>query len=153
MRATSDRTTPNTFGARFVRRLLADTGPLVALANRRERKHAEALGFFREFEGALVTTLPVITEACALLPRHQATLFLRSVAQSNFTLVHIPEQELPEIAALMYKYADRPMDFADASLIWLGDALGITDIATLDGGFHIYRTARGKALRNRFPAA
>lgn len=135
-----------------MRRLLADTGPLVALTNKRERRHADAAAFFRLFDGALVTTLAVLTEVCALLPRHQATLFLRSIEQSNFTLVHIPEQELPAIASLMDKYADRPMDLADASLIWLGDALGITDIATLDGGFHIYRTARGKALRNRFPS-
>jgi predicted nucleic acid-binding protein len=42
------------------------------------------------------------------------------------------------------------MDFADASLVWLSAASGIRDIATLDSGFHSYRTARGKALRNRF---
>ena len=136
-----------------MRRLLADTGPLVALANRRERRHADAAEFFRRFDGALVTTLAVLTEVCALLPRHRAALFLRSVERSNFTLVHVPEQELPSIAALMEKYSDRPMDFADASLIWLGDALDIADIATLDGGFHIYRTVRGKPLRNRFPSS
>ena len=85
-----------------------------------------------------------------MLPRHRTTVFLRSVARSNFTLVHVPEQELPALVALMDKYADRPMDFADATLIWLADATSITDIVTLDSGFHIYRTRRGKAFRNRF---
>ncbi len=66
--------------------------------------------------------------------------------------MHVPEQELPALAALMEKYADRPMDFADASLLWLADALGIPDVATLDSGFHVYRTKRGRALRNRFSA-
>ncbi len=133
-----------------MRKLLVDTGPLVALANKRERRHADAAAFFGRYDGALVTTLAVLTEVCALLPRHLASVFLRSVERSDFTLVHVPEPELPALAALMDKYADRPMDFADASLIWLADALGIADIATLDGDFHIYRTRRGKALRNRF---
>ncbi len=135
-----------------MRRLLVDTGPLVALANRAERQHSTAVAFFERFDGALITTVAVIGEVCALLPRHRAPLFLRGVATSNFALVHVPEQELPALAALMEKYADRPMDFADASLLWLADALGIPDVATLDSGFHVYRTKRGRALRNRFSA-
>jgi hypothetical protein len=120
------------------------------LANARERRHAEAVRFFSGFDGALITTVAVVTEVCALLPRHRATVFLRSVERSNFTLVHVPEQELPALAALMDKYSDRPMDFADASLVWLAEASGITEIATMDSGFHIYHLRRGKALRNRF---
>ncbi len=135
-----------------MRRLLVDTGPLVALANKAERQHSTAVAFFERFDGALITTVAVIGEVCALLPRHRATLFLRGVATSNFALVHVPEQELPALGALMEKYADRPMDFADASLLWLADALGIADVATLDSGFHVYRTHRGRALRNRFSA-
>ena len=50
----------------------------------------------------------------------------------------------------MEKYVDRPMDFADASLLWVADELGVADIATLDSAFHIYRTRRGRRLRNRF---
>lgn len=133
-----------------MRRLLVDTGPLVALANARERRHAEAAEFFSRFDGALITTVAVVTEVCALLPRHLGSKFLRSVKGSLFALVHVPEQELPALAALMDKYADRPMDFSDASLLWLSEASGIRDIATLDSGFDFYRTARGRALRNRF---
>ena len=77
--------------------------------------------------------------------------FLRSVGQSDFTLVHVPELELPTLSAMMEKYLDRPMDFADASLLWVADELGVGDIATLDSAFHIYRTRRGRRLRNRFP--
>jgi hypothetical protein len=134
-----------------VRRLIVDTGPLVALANEAERQHQPAVEFFDRFDGALLTTVAIVTEVCALLPRRKSHLFLRSIAQSNFALVHVPEQELSALAALMEKYSDRPMDFADASLLWLADALGLADVATLDSGFHIYRTRRGRALRNRFP--
>jgi hypothetical protein len=42
------------------------------------------------------------------------------------------------------------MDLADASLIWLAETRGVLDILTLDRrDFGIYRTTRGKALRNR----
>jgi len=49
----------------------------------------------------------------------------------------------------MGKYTDLPMDLADASLVWLAEHLGVLDIITLDRrDFGIYRTARGKSLRN-----
>lgn len=134
-----------------MRKLLVDTGPLVALANKRDKRHVDASGFFSRYDGALLTTVAVVTEVCALLPRHHATVFLHTIERSNFVLVHVPESELPLLAALMVKYVDRPMDFADASLIWLSDASGITEIATMDSGCHVYRTKRGRALRNRFP--
>lgn len=133
-----------------MRRLLVDTGPLVALANQAERHHRTAVEFFERFDGALISTLAIVSEVCWLLPRHRVMAFLRSVGQSNFTLVHVSELALPALSALMEKYVDRPMDFADASLLWVADELGVADIATLDSAFHIYRTRRGRRLRNRF---
>ena len=51
-------------------------------------------------------------------------------------------------AELMKKYADTPMDFADATLILLGEEIGVTDILTLDRrGFSTYRTSKGKRFR------
>ena len=51
-------------------------------------------------------------------------------------------------ANLKATYADTPMDFADATLVQLADAVGVIDILTLDRrGFSTYRTAKGKAFR------
>ena len=133
-----------------MRRLLVDTGPLVALANARDRRHREAAEFFKGYDGALATTLAIVTEVCALLPVHLAPKFLLGVEGSRFAVAHVPDQDLPALARLMEKYADRPMDFADATLLWLSEASGIREIATFDSGFHIYRTPRGRALRVRF---
>jgi predicted nucleic acid-binding protein len=48
----------------------------------------------------------------------------------------------------MRKYADTPMDFADATLVLLADATGILEILTLDRrGFSTYRTSKGKRFR------
>jgi predicted nucleic acid-binding protein len=53
----------------------------------------------------------------------------------------------------MDKYADLPMDLADASLIWVADTFGVLDILTLDRrDFGVYRTERGRALRNALDA-
>ena len=59
--------------------------------------------------------------------------------------------DFPGLARMMRKYADRPMDLAYASLVWLANQTGITDIITIDrADFAIYRTAKRKAFRNVF---
>jgi hypothetical protein len=51
----------------------------------------------------------------------------------------------------MKKYADLPMDFADATLVLLADELGTGDILTLDQrGFRTYRF-RGSRRFNLVP--
>jgi uncharacterized protein len=48
----------------------------------------------------------------------------------------------------MGRYANVPMDFADATLVLLAETLGAHDVLTLDRrGFATYRTRRGRALR------
>ena len=48
----------------------------------------------------------------------------------------------------MEKYADTPMDFADATLVLLAEALGQSEILTLDRrGFSVFRTRRGRPFR------
>ena len=47
----------------------------------------------------------------------------------------------------MQKYADTPMDFADATLVLLAEALDLRDVLTLDRrGFSTYRTRRRRSL-------
>ena len=54
---------------------------------------------------------------------------------------------------MMRKYAERPMDLADASLVWLANRSGVTDIIAIDrADFAVHRTANRKALRNLFVA-
>ncbi len=52
---------------------------------------------------------------------------------------------------MMRKYADRPMDLADASLVWLANASEVTNIITIDrADFAVYRTAKRQAFKNIF---
>ena len=47
----------------------------------------------------------------------------------------------------MRKYADRPMDFADASLMWAAEETGAREILTTDRDFEIYRTRTQERLQ------
>jgi uncharacterized protein len=58
-------------------------------------------------------------------------------------------QEVHDIAALMEKYQDLPMDVADATLVWLAGRTGIMHVITPDStDFSIYRLPGGKRLVN-----
>ena len=58
------------------------------------------------------------------------------------------EWELHEAVALMEKYADTPMDFADATLVLLAEDLDVDEILTLDRrGFSVFRIARRRPFR------
>ena len=139
--------------------VLADSGPLAALYNRRDKHHQRALDFFR-VQGAnlrMLTTWEVVSEVMYFLD-------FSAAAQSDFlqwlhaghvkglvTIGALEPADLPRLAALIRKYADRPMDLADASLVWLAEKTGVTDIIAIDrADFAMYRTSKRKSFKNRF---
>ena len=64
------------------------------------------------------------------------------------TLLPLSDRDLPEIEALMRKYHDRPMDYADATLVHLAQRESFSTIFTIDhDDFETYRLAGGKRLR------
>lgn len=52
----------------------------------------------------------------------------------------------PRLRQLLRKYADRPMDLADASLVWAAEHTGIERLLTIDSDFSIFRLANGRRL-------
>ena len=62
-------------------------------------------------------------------------------------LVRARDKHHARIAELMRKYADRPMDFADASLMWAAEETGAREILTTDRDFEIYRTRTQERLQ------
>jgi predicted nucleic acid-binding protein len=128
---------------------LVDAGPLIALGDQRDDRHALSLRFFRDFDGPLHTTWPVLTEVSHMLSNQAAVRFLRTVLLGNIEVHDVPQSVLGKIADTMEKYADLPMDLADASLVWLADETGIRDIATFDEkDFAVYRLSGGKRFNN-----
>jgi len=134
-----------------VKRCLIDTGPCVAYLDRRDPRHAQVAAELDAFKGQLITTPAVVTEVMHFLstvPEGPAA-FAEFLALAGVQLGALDSvDDVAGAARLMADYADTPMDFADATLVRLADASGVTDILTLDRrGFSAYRTAKGKRFR------
>ncbi|MFI5337050.1 MAG: type II toxin-antitoxin system VapC family toxin [Opitutales bacterium] len=127
---------------------LLDTGPLIAALNRRDPYHQRCAAALASHTGDLLTTGAVVTEAMHFLggePNGAETLagFLAD-AQVGIRDC-FGADDLQAAARLMKKYADTPMDFADATLVLLAEESGCNQILTLDErGFRAYRY-RGKS--------
>ncbi|HFE66868.1 MAG TPA: PIN domain-containing protein [Chloroflexi bacterium] len=124
-----------------MRKILIDSGPLIALFDRDDKYHAASAQFIKANRAELVTTLASLTDTLHLLDFNwNAQMdFLDWVSAGAVTLEPITAVDLPRIRELMNKYADLPMDFADACLVFLGEKLNISEIATIDRDFDVYR--------------
>jgi predicted nucleic acid-binding protein len=130
--------------------VIVDSGAWLALANPRDRFHKSVKRVIGSLQEPLVTTLPVLTEVSHLLLARLGTeallRFIASWEQGAFDVFGVTGEHAPRIAALMKKYADLPMDLADASLVVLAEALGEGRIISTDRrDFHAYR------WKNRHP--
>jgi predicted nucleic acid-binding protein len=134
-----------------VKTWLLDTGPLVAYLDACDPEHGKVVSCLDEFAGQLATTSAVITEAMHFVSAGQggARLLAEFIAATRAEVYDFCRPpELLESALLMEKYADTPMDFADATLVLLAEALDVRDILTLDcRGFSTYRTRQRRGLR------
>jgi hypothetical protein len=126
--------------------VLVDTGPLVALFDPSDADHERckrALAQVRRQRR--VTSLAVLTEAVYLLsfsPRAQRAV-LAFVAAGAVEIAEFGPAYVSRAAALMQRYEDLPMDFADATLVVLAEALQTTAVFTLDRrDFSVYRISR-----------
>ncbi len=122
--------------------LLLDTGGLVTLLDRSQRDHAAFVEFFERWQGAVVSTEAVLTEASHLLGRVPGgrRVCLDFVLAGGVTLIPSSRATLEGCRALVERYADVPMDFADATLVVLAEDLGTNLILTTDRkDFSIYR--------------
>jgi uncharacterized protein len=133
--------------------VIADTGFWVALTNRSDRHHPRALEVLGSLERRLVSTWPVLTETCHLLMRYGGpgvqARFVEQWAQGHFDVFDLPGSKVARIETLMRKYADLPMDLADASLVVLAEELGSGDILSTDRrDFGSYRWKNREPFRN-----
>lgn len=131
-----------------MRPLLVDIGPLVAILDAGDASHRRCLEFLTKERWRLVTTWPVVTEALHLLRASLAAqkTLLAMVESSAVEVTDILDR-VDRMAALMTKYRDVPMDFADASQVAVAEREGLNTIFTLDDDFRAYRLGGRRAFR------
>lgn len=124
--------------------ILTDTGFFVALGNRNDKFHAQAKQQLLRLKEPLITTDPVIVETAYLLlercGQKAQFQFLNQLAQGSIEIFQLENHHLKRMLELMMKYAELPMDLADASLVVLAEEMNENRILTTDfRDFSVYR--------------
>jgi hypothetical protein len=132
--------------------IVVDSGPLIALFDKDDTFHVQAVEFIRKLTSEIITNYAVVTEVTHLLDFNVSCQrdFLSWILDGGITVVEITSQDLVRIIDLMQKYADLPIDFTDASLIALCERIKIHDVASIDKDFTIFRTKDKKPFKNVF---
>jgi predicted nucleic acid-binding protein len=122
--------------------ILVDAGSLVALVNADDQYHSRCIAALQTFREPMATVWPPLTEAMYLLagePRAQEALW-EMLERGGLQLLALDSGDAPRIRELMRKYANRPMDPADAAIVRVAEREGIRKIFTVDRrDFSVYR--------------
>jgi uncharacterized protein len=99
----------------------------------------------------LLVPATVAAEVGYLLDREAGprveSLFLRSLADGDFSAVDLTAEDYARMAELVLTYGDLPLGTTDASVIAIAERLKLTDVATLDRRhFTVVRPAHVNAL-------
>jgi uncharacterized protein len=132
-----------------VRKILIDSGPLIALFDSSDTFHQDAVSFVKSNKLPFITTIASITETLHLLDfnRNAQIDFLEWVFRGGIEVHNIENSDFGRLKELTEKYRDLPMDFADSCLVYLAEKLNINSIATIDRDFTIYRIKGKKKFK------
>jgi predicted nucleic acid-binding protein len=128
--------------------ILLDTGPLVAALDNGDEWHAWAVGKMKELRGPVWTCGAVLSEATFLVGQYRPAL-VRISTLLRGGAIRAAEEGIDvwrHAAALMERYTNVPMSFADACLVAMAERAPVTKIFTLDRDFLIYRRSDGQPL-------
>ncbi len=133
--------------------VIVDTGPLVAYFDPSDADHVRVKAWFAKSSKrfTLHSTEAVLTEASHLLVFDVA----RQIACLEWSaqvmqLTPLPAHQMTVVTAWMRQYSQVPMDFADASVLWLHRQLANSLILTLDQrGFGVFRVIGEATGRSR----
>jgi len=128
---------------------LVDTGAILALVDPSDSWHLpcrEALA--AEVRFPRVATSAVLTEAFHFALKKGFRQRVWDFVRGSVVMASIANRELPALDLLMARYADRPMDFADATLVHVAGREGLRTILTIGhDDFETYRIGRNAKFR------
>ncbi|MCL2044022.1 MAG: PIN domain-containing protein [Treponema sp.] len=131
-------------------RILIDSGPLIALFDVDDTYHKRVRDFLTRHQYSFISTLAVFTEVSHLLNFSVKAQqdFYEWVMLKGVIISEINQHDIPRIMELTAKYADLPMDFADATLVITAEKTGVKKIVSLDKDFDVYRLPGKEKIRN-----
>ena len=119
--------------------IVVDTNVLSALADRRDKHHAQCTARFRGNDDVLLVPPTVIAEACSLIDRYLGpaaeAAFPDSAGTGDtyaFQLAGLTDADLRRMAELVRRYADRRPGGTAASVIAICERLAILTVATVN---------------------
>lgn len=135
-------------------RVIIDTGPIVALLNRRDRHHAWVRDVLDSIEPPIYTCEAVVSEACFLLARFAGGpgVVLELLAKDVLRIDFHMRSEVEPLQVLMRKFASVPMSLADACLVRMAELHVESKIITLDADFRVYRRNRRHVIPTVMPS-
>jgi predicted nucleic acid-binding protein len=133
--------------------IVIDTGFLLALLDAGDRHHAAAMRWQHSIAEGWITTWPVATELCHLVAnRLGATTAIACMQELTHGAIKLWDTPVPmakQIPAIMKRYANLPIDLADALLVLLAGHLGHGRVLTTDErDFGAYRWKNRQPFHN-----
>lgn len=124
---------------------IADTGLLVAFANRNDAHHDWAVSVAEKVTEPLLTCEAVLAETAFHLRNVEVTLAM--IADGFITLAFDCKYHLPRLEELAKRYADRRPDLADLCLIRMSEMNPRHSVITVDrSDFAIYRRNKREVI-------
>lgn len=114
--------------------LLLDTGPLYALADKKEPDHKQVKSFFEKTREFLILPWVIVPELAYLLKERLGApaelAFLRSLNRQEFVLQEMDEVDLVRAEQILADYPDFGM--VDSVVMAIAERLKIQKIVTFD---------------------
>jgi predicted nucleic acid-binding protein len=129
---------------------LMDTGAILAILRPHDRWHPACIKDLVTLRLPLLTSEAVLTELFHLVgsQTHNVDTAWAFVHSGALALGSISDADLPALSRLVHQYRDRPMDFADATLVHLAQRESLSTILTVDvNDFQTYRITGQKRFR------
>lgn len=123
---------------------IADTGFLVAFANRRDTHFPWAFALAEYISEPLLTCEAVLAETAYHL--RNSDLVLRFLETGLVRLAFEIEGHRSELGELARRYSDRQPDLADLCLIRMSELNPQLPVITVDGDFRVYRRNRREII-------
>jgi len=127
--------------------VLLDTGPLVALLSENDANHERARQLFAACVPPFRCCEAIVAEACFLMKKVHPAGPAEVVALGRRGVYNIAisvTDHWATLEALLKKYSDRPISFADACLIRCAEVHQEPRILTFDADFGMYKWGRNR---------